>query len=259
LLDPDAPPLPADVGVLACIMLATTHLYGGRLARARAFNREAVARADALGTPFHRTLANSLAAEVCMLLDDVPEAKSLAEEAIRLADEYDFSALRVTTTMTRGWCDVEEGRIARGLADLHGAFEEYGTTGQRYGLPSYTMLLARAYIASGDAASASDVVDGALRFADHTGGRVYEPELHRLKGECLLLSARPDEAVRSFEHAMAIAADRRALLFELRAATSCCRVGGAPAKARLAAVVDRFENADDSPNLRAARALLKAT
>lgn len=256
LLDPDAPPLPADVGVTACVMLATTHLYAGHLARARAFNREAVARAGALGTPFHRALANSLAAEVCMLLDDVSEARSLADEAIRLADEYDFSALRITTTMTRGWCDVEQGHVGKGLAALRGAFQAYGATGQRYGLPSYTMLLARAYVASGDAAAALDVVDGALRFAATTGGRVYEPEFHRLKGECLVLHARPEQAARSFERAMTIAAERKALLFELRAATGRCRLGGAPARTRLAAIVARFDPAEDGTNLRAAHALL---
>jgi hypothetical protein len=58
-----------------------------------------------------------------------------------------------------------------------------------------------------------------------------------------------------FERALAIAADRKALLFELRAATSLYRLRKS-ARERLANVVDRFAVEEDCADLRAARALL---
>jgi hypothetical protein len=86
------------------------------------------------------------------------------------------------------------------------------------------LLLVEAHLAGGDAAGASDALDAAFAFAAETGERIFEHELYRLKGECLLVSAatrgRKATAIECFERAIAIAADRKALLFELRAVTS---------------------------------------
>jgi hypothetical protein len=124
----------------------------------------------------------------------------------------------------------------------------------------FSMLLAEAHLAGGDVASADEVVDAALAFAAATDQRVYEHDLYRLKGECVLSSAttrgRKAEATRYFERALAIAADRRALLFELRAATSLFRVRE-EARERLARLADRFAPEDDCADLRTARALLE--
>jgi len=62
------------------------------------------------------------------------------------------------------------------------------------------------------------------------------------------------EAVACFEQALAIAARRGCLLFELPAAHSLCRIGGKADRDRLTRLVDRFAAAEDSPDLRAARA-----
>jgi hypothetical protein len=59
----------------------------------------------------------------------------------------------------------------------------------------------------------------------------------------------------SFERALAIAAGQKALLFELRAATSLCRIQKS-ARDRLARLVDRFAAEDDCADLRAAQILL---
>jgi hypothetical protein len=92
-----------------------------------------------------------------------------------------------------------------------------------------------------------------------TGERHYEPELHRLKGECALASARAGrkaEAARHFERAITLAADASALLYELRATASLCRIGGRPARDRLARLLARFGPDDDCADVRAAWALL---
>lgn len=71
----------------------------------------------------------------------MPETRSLAKQALSLAHQYDFSALRLTSTMLCEWCDVEDGHAADGLVVLRAAFEEYGTaTGPR---ASACCLLAR--------------------------------------------------------------------------------------------------------------------
>ena len=186
LFDPAAPPLPADIGILGEILLACACGYLGRVARAQSHYRNALARAAILDTTFQHALATNFAAQVCSLIDDGPRARALADETVRLATENGFSFLRLTGLMVRGARDVEDGRIARGLTDVRTAFEEYRATGQRYNTTYYSALLVRAHLAAGALADAHHVVDSALAFAVETGERLYEPELLRLKAECLL-------------------------------------------------------------------------
>ena len=66
----------------------------------------------------------------------------------------------------------------------------------------------------------------ALARADTTGERLYEAELHRLKGEMLLQRVSPDapQAERCFQQALAIARRRQGKSSELRAAVSLSRL-----------------------------------
>jgi adenylate cyclase len=253
----DSERLPAVFAISSCCLLASACAHLGLLQQARAMVDEALARAATYAVPYLRAHATNFAAQTCAILRDVTRARSLAEETLRLASEYGFSVFRISATMVRGWCDVEDGRVAKGLAALRGAFQEYGTSGQRISTTSFSILLAGAHLASGDGAAATKVLHDALGFASETGERVNEPELHRLQGECLLqrdaTGGHQADARACFERALAIAANRRCLLFELRAAHSLYRIGGTPDRDRLARLVDRFGPEEDSADLRAAR------
>jgi tetratricopeptide (TPR) repeat protein len=260
LLDGEGPPVPTVFGVSSCCLLAAAYAHLGLVGKVQTMQDEALARGARLGVPYFRAHATNFAAQICALLGDVARARSLAEETVRLATEYGFSVFRIAARMVRGWCDVEEGHVADGLAALRGGFEEYATTGQRIGTTGFSLLLARAQLVGGEVEQAVAVVDAALAFAAETGERLYEHELYRLRGECALAdgasSSRTAEAAAWFERALAIAAERKARLFELRAAVSLCRIGRRPARERLARLVARFDAADDCADLRAARAVL---
>src|SRR5262249_54560466 len=156
---------------------------------------------------------------VCTILRDGLRARSLADETLQLASEYGFFAFRISATMVRGWWDVEDGRVAEGLAAVRSAFREYGSSGQRITTGWFSMLLAKAHLANGDATSAMQVLRDALDFAAQTGERLHEPELHRLQGESLLQrKATPQQTADAracFERALTIAGERKCLLFEL--------------------------------------------
>lgn len=253
------PAAPTVQGVSICLLLAATSAHFGLVARARVVNREAVTLAEQLGIPYVHAHATTFASTISQVLRDVAETRSFAEQAMRLATECGFSVFRITATIYLGWCDVQEGRVAEGLAALQGAFDQYRKSGQRISTTSYALLLAEAYLAHGDVAAANEVLDEAMAFAVETGERLYEHELCRLKGECLSSSAmrgRTTDASEWFERARQIAADRKALLFELRAAVSLCRVRKS-ARPLLAALVGRFGAENDCVDLRAARALLE--
>jgi predicted ATPase len=124
-------------------------------------------------------------------------------------------------------------------------------------------LLAEAHRKAGMVSEGLAVVDKALELLQATGCRMDEPEVHRLKGELLLMQgeAEPD-AEKCFQHAIEVAQQQQARSWELRATTSLCRLWqkqGKQEQARqvLTEIYDWFTEGFDTPDLQEARALLE--
>src|SRR5208283_2459887 len=105
-------------------------------------------------------------------------------------------------------------------------------------------------------------VDEAIAAADQLQIRFFEAELHRLKGELLLLAGAPEsDAEASMRRAIAIAQRQDAKGWELRAATSLARLlrkQGRIAESRelLTPVYNWFTEGFDTADLKDAKALL---
>ena len=113
----------------------------------------------------------------------------------------------------------------------------------------------------GEAEDGLDAIEEAFAFAEKTGERYLEAELHRLRGELLLLEPRVEAAADAFERALAIARRQGARSLELRAATSQARLWkreGREAEARdlLSSVYAGFTEGFETPDLQDAKALL---
>jgi ATP/maltotriose-dependent transcriptional regulator MalT len=92
-------------------------------------------------------------------------------------------------------------------------------------------------------------------------GRFYEPELLRLDGAVLAAQGDPTAAEARLRSALTLAHERGAVAFELRAATGLAallhgRGDLAAARAAVTEALAPFRPDVDSPDLRAARALL---
>src|SRR5262245_14629293 len=257
LADPREPTLYA---ISCCSLIACSSALRGLVDRARAMNRECVGLAAKGDSPLFRAYAAIFAAGVSKLMLDVATTQSLAEEAVRIARELEFSVVADTATIYRAWCDVQDGRIDGAVDALRAAFDAYVASGQRIGTSSYSLPVVEGYLAAGDVRRASELLDRILAFIAETGERLVEPEIHRLKGECLLAGAatrgQRADAIDCFERAIALAAGQGALLFELRAATSLFGVRPEGTRDRLVRLVGRFAPEDDCVDLRAAVALL---
>ena len=108
---------------------------------------------------------------------------------------------------------------------------------------------------------------------EKTGGRLYEAELYRLKGELLLpqggyrLQAagsrgKTDEAEECFQQAIEIARRQSAKSWELRAATSLARLWQQQSKQReahqlLSEICNWFTEGFDTKDLQEAKTLLE--
>ena len=98
---------------------------------------------------------------------------------------------------------------------------------------------------------------------EKTGQRVFEPDLHRIKGVLLLRQAVPDapQAEACFQQALAVARRQEAKSLELRAAMSLSRLWQRQGKCTeahelLAPIYDWFTEGFDTADLQEARALL---
>ena len=88
-------------------------------------------------------------------------------------------------------------------------------------------LLAEALGGEGACEAALGLCEEALEFGQRTGGRCYEPETHRVRGEMLLCigdDARLREAEFEFERALQLARQAQCRLLEIRAAVSYLRL-----------------------------------
>jgi predicted ATPase len=104
----------------------------------------------------------------------------------------------------------------------------------------------------------------ALSLMTRTGEHVFEPELHRLKGELLpsLSTDNHTEAETCFQKAISIARNQHAKSWELRAATSLARLWQSRGKRQeacelLAPVYGWFTEGFDTADLKDAKALLE--
>ena len=107
------------------------------------------------------------------------------------------------------------------------------------------------------------VLSQALERVEATDERWFEAELRRMSGELHLHAGAGREAAQCFAAALGVARRQGGRLFELRAATSLCRLwteGGERRKAHdtLTPVYGRFTEGFDTPDLRDTRALLDA-
>lgn len=125
-------------------------------------------------------------------------------------------------------------------------------------------LRARVCLAAGLREEGLQCIEAALRVQQHTGPGRDDPELLRLRGDLLLLGGPGAEAAaeRDLRGALALARERQAKAYELRAATSLARLlseTGRNDEGRelLAGVAGWFTEGEDTGDVRDARALLR--
>ena len=127
----------------------------------------------------------------------------------------------------------------------------------------YTGLLAGVRLEAGQAAPAHELLDGVLTTVKEPGVGFYLPQIHRLRGECLLRldQSNFDDAVREFEAAIAAAKLQQAHAFQLTAAIDLSRAWSSvdqPEKGAmpLREAVDMFTDDDVPVQLATARQIL---
>ena len=160
------------------------------------------------------------------LLGDIEQCAACSRTLVAVCEEQGYSYLLAGGQCQLGWVVAKQGDIDKGKALLLEGIAASSTVGSRLRPEVGRYLLADILALSGQSDEAVGMLDEVLEFSRATGACWLDAELHRKKGELLLASAHANgaQAEQQFRHAIDIARNQSARLFELRAATSLARL-----------------------------------
>ncbi len=223
---------------------------------------DAVKLVQDLDQPFNQALVSAYLALLQQLCADEAVAREHAEQALALTSKFQ-------APYYRAWADIlvsyalafeqpDEERIER----LRGSIAAFKASGARLRLPYYLSLLAQVYGKAGRAGEGLACINEALAEARAHNERWWDAEIHRLRGEFLLMQgADASDVEAALLRAISIARSQQARSLELRAVMSLARLWNAQnrpddARRRLGDMYTWFTEGFETPDLQAARLLL---
>jgi class 3 adenylate cyclase/tetratricopeptide (TPR) repeat protein len=193
---------------------------------------------------------------------DGVQALRYSESMLALTAEHGFTNLHSFAQLLHGQALAMLGKTNEAIAEIKDAMDTFEATGAL--VPGWLYgALGFAYLAAQRPAEGLSVVKRALELGDRTGDVAAKSELHRLKGELLLILHPTDgaEAEASFRAAIDTARKQSARLPELRAITGLGRFlrdtnRHEEARTMLADIYGKFTEGFDTADLKDAKALL---
>ena len=186
-----------------------------------------------------------------------------ADELLSIAIEQEMRVNLIAAAFFRGWATAAAGRDGEGIAEMRRSISEAMAIGALVWPALMLTTFAESCGKSGRLEEGLDLVASGLATVEHTGLRVAEAELHRLKGELLKIKDPGNvvESERCLRTAIEVARRQAARLFELRATVSLARLlrntnRRAEAHNILAGIYNWFTEGFDLPDLKEAKALL---
>jgi predicted ATPase/DNA-binding winged helix-turn-helix (wHTH) protein len=200
---------------------------------------------------------------VNLLTGDFLAAEQSLKMLIDLAARYNTAFWKMLGRCLKAKLLIARGEFEVGHAGLIAALEECERTGWTICFPEFLGSLAEASSGMGHIGSALATIDRAIAFANGGGERWYLPELHRIKGELLVLEGAGDVAEQCLQQAIEISKTQGALFWELRGALSLARLNlirGNSVGARdiLEPIYIRFPKQVETSDLRTAASTLSA-
>ena len=250
-----------DGGIFSYAYSALNHMILGRPVEAERIAAELIEIAEPSLDPHARSLAMSFAVHVAYAAHDDVETMARAERLLAISGEQKLMFWMTLGMCGRGVGMARSGSPAEGLAEVRQGVALTNMMGARLVYGYYLVFLADALLAAGELDEARTAVAEGLQVCGEQLGRFYEPELLRLDGAVLAAQGDPTAAEARLRSALALAHERGAVAFELRAATGLAallhgRGDLAAARAAVTEALAPFCLDVDSTDLRAARALL---
>ncbi len=253
-----------DPGMACCGYAAWTMSLMGYADQAMRKSNEAMAVAKEQSHPYSIAIAHVFSSFLHQFRRESDLTKVHADKLIEISTEQGFPQWLALGNIMRGWAEIDHGLGSEGINHIMDGIAARRDRGSEVGLTYFLALLADSYSKIGKAEQAITVLAEAIDTAHKNGERFYEAELHRLKGELLLLLSQENnyEAELLFRHATEIARQQCAKTLELRAATSLSRLlrnmgKKDEAKLILAEIHDWFTEGSETTDLKEAKSLLE--
>jgi predicted ATPase len=184
-----------------------------------------------------------------------------ADQVIAYCVEHGVKNHELSARFCLGIRVARHSEPRQGIEIMRAAMHATAAVETKVWRPLYLGQLAAAHRSLGEIEIGLSLVDEAIRIADGNGERMFEAELHRLRGDLLLDRGSTEDAEGVLQTAIAIARRQQARFWELRAATSLARLKrrlGRDDEARqaIAPIYDWFTEGFDTPDLKDAKALL---
>jgi DNA-binding response OmpR family regulator/class 3 adenylate cyclase/predicted ATPase len=254
-----------DAGAGAMLYLALTLWPLGDIGRAATLVGAAEARGAGLAHTATHAYANMHAALFAVMRGDFSRAAPRAVEVVRVAREHDLQLWLAFGLVLEGSASAQNGAPSDGPDNVWRGVELLREQNVLLFDGLFKIALAEAEACAGDVDRALAVLDEALATSERIGHRTFDAELHRVRGEMLLIRdpANPASAEEAFRAAIAVAKRQGTRSFELRAALALAKLyqsTGRPAgtHAVLAPALEGFSATPEMPEIGEAQTLLAA-
>ena len=254
-----------DVGATARAFLAFTMWLSGDLPRARELIEEATRLAGELGHP--PTTASVLLYKIAIetARNDFESVVVDAENFLKISQQHSMGYYLALSRLYLSWGRTQLGNTQRGLDDFRKSLADYRDQGNRVIVPGFLGALARLEATAQNYERALALIDEALVMSQEGGDRLYDSNLHRLRGNILLKRdpANPAQAEEAFKTSLAIAKQQGARTFELLASLALAKLYQSTdrlveAHAVLAPALEGFSPTPEMPVIAKAQTLLAA-
>ncbi len=231
----------------------------------QALNRglDAVKLVQDLEQPFNQALVSAYLALLQQLCADETDARERAEQSLALTSKFQAPYYRAWADILVSYALALEQPDEERIELLHSSITVFKASSARLRLPYYLSLLAQVYGKAGRAGEGLATIDEALAEVRTHNERWWDAELHRLRGELLLMQGVDASDVEAaFLRAIEIARFQQARSLELRATMSLARLWSSlhrsdEARRQLESVYNWFTEGFETPDLQTARLLLE--
>ncbi len=224
---------------------------------------DAVKMVQDLYQPFNEALVSAYLALLQQLCANEAVAREYAEQALVLTSKYQASYYLAWADILVNYAVALGQPNEESIEHLHGSITVFKASGARLRLPYYLSLLAQICGKAGRVEEGLACIDEALAEARKHNERWWDAEVHRLRGELLLMhGADASDVEAALLRAIEIARSQQARSLELRATMSLARLWSAQnrsadARRWLQDIHSWFTEGFETPDLQAARLLLE--
>jgi predicted ATPase/DNA-binding winged helix-turn-helix (wHTH) protein len=246
------------------IALAQALWLQGLPDQSRTMTQDTVEAVRAFNHPVTVCIVHVLAIRTFLWSRDFDSAAECLNRMSDAAEQNTLLPYQAVARAVKGELLIAQGEPLPGVAELRMALRALKSLGYQLMNTSFMAAVAEGLALAGQHQAALEVADETIELIQRGGDLFILPELLRVKGSIMLATqaSQPTGAEGCFRSALDLAARQQALAWELRSAMSLARLqldrnSRDEARRVLVPVYDRFIEGFDSPDMVAARVLLR--